>query len=97
MSLSTRNANCAFYTLMISLSAVCLALFVMLNIMMGLMIVRPIRRVSNAADKTSTGAAEGVDIAEFSGSGKDEIAVLSKSLNRIRRSLAKAIDLIDGG
>ena len=92
MALPIQNANRAFYTFMISLSAVFLALFVILNVMMSLLIVRPITRMSEAADKISTGD---MDIAEFSDAGKDEVAVLGKSFNRMRRSLAKAIDLIN--
>lgn len=95
MALPVRKANRAFYTFMLSLSLVFLVLFVILNIMMSLLIVRPIRRMSSAADKISTGNADGADIAEFSETGKDEIAVLGKSFNRMRRSLAKAIDMID--
>ena len=95
MALPVRNANRAFYTFMVSLSVVFLALFVILNVMMSLLIVRPIRRMSAAADKISTGAVNDGDIAEFSETGKDEVAVLGKSFNRMRRSLAKAIDMID--
>ena len=82
---------------MISLSAVFLALFIILNVMMSLMIVRPIRRMSAAADKISTGNVDDGDIAEFPETGKDEVSVLGKSFNRMRRSLAKAIDMIDKG
>ncbi len=95
MALPVRKANRAFYTFMLSLSGVFLALFVILNVMMSVLIVRPIRRMSAAADKISTGNVDDADIAEFSESGKDEIAVLGRSFNRMRRSLAKAIDMID--
>ena len=92
MSLPIQNADRAFYTFMISLSAVFLALFVILNVMMSLLIVKPITRMSAAADKISTGD---MDIAEFNEAGKDEVALLGRSFNRMRRSLAKAIDLIN--
>ena len=92
MALPVRNANRAFYTFMLSLSAVFLTLFIILNVMMSLLIVRPIRRMSAAADKISTGD---LDIAEFGESGKDEISLLGKSFNRMRRSLVKALDMID--
>lgn len=92
MSLPIQNANRAFYTFMVSLSAVFLALFVILNLMMSMLIVRPITRMSDAADKISTGD---MDIPEFPETGKDEVSTLAKSFNRMRRSLAKAIELID--
>ena len=85
MTLPIQNANRAFYTFMISLTAVFLALFVILNVMMSLLIVRPITHMLEAADKISTGD---MDIAEFSDTGKDEVALLGKSFNRMRRGLA---------
>lgn len=92
MSLPIRNADQAFFTFMASLSAVFVVLFVILNIMMSVMIVRPITRMSAAADEISTG---NMDIPEFEESGGDEVSLLGKSFNRMRRGLEKAIELID--
>lgn len=94
MALPIKNANRAFYTFMISLSTVFIVLFVILNAMMSLLIVRPIRRMSAAASAISTG---NMEIPEFSERGGDEISLLAKSFNRMRRSLEKAIELIDKG
>lgn len=92
MALPIKNANRAFYTFMASLSIVFLVLFAILNAMMSLLIVRPIRRMSAAASAISTG---NMEIPEFSERGGDEISLLAKSFNRMRRSLEKAIELID--
>ena len=92
MSLPIENANRAFYTFMASLTTVFVVLFVILNLMLSLLIVRPIRRMSAAADKISVGE---TDIPELAESGKDEVALLARSFNRMRRSLEKAISLID--
>jgi len=92
MALPTANANRAFYTFMTSLNAVFVALFVILNVMMSLLIVRPITRMSVAADEISTG---NMDIPEFEEKGGDEVSRLAQSFNRMRRSLEKAIELID--
>lgn len=92
MDLPIRNANRAFYTFMLSLSAVFVALFVILNVMMSALIVRPVTRMSKAADEISTG---NMEIPEFSEQGGDEMALLAKSFNRMRRSLEKAIELIE--
>jgi protein-histidine pros-kinase len=92
MTLPIQNANRAFYTFMASLSGVFVALFIILNIMMSVLIVRPITRMSKAADEISTG---NMEIPEFSESGGDEVALLRKSFNRMRRSLEKAIELIE--
>ena len=92
MSVPIENANRAFYTFLASLAGVFVVLFVILNLMLSMLIVQPIRRMSAAADKISVGE---LDIPELSESGKDEVALLAKSFNRMRRSLEKAISLID--
>jgi len=92
MDLPIRNANRAFYTFMTSLAVVFVVLFIILNAMMSFLIVRPITQMSKAADQISTGNA---DIAELSEKGGDEVALLAKSFNRMRRSLEKAIELIE--
>src|SRR5262245_20339423 len=92
MSLPIKNADRAFLTFMGSLAAVFVILFVILNVMMSALIVRPITRMSKAADEISTG---NMAIAEFSEAGKDEVSLLARSFNRMRRSLEKAIELIE--
>jgi protein-histidine pros-kinase len=92
MSLPIENATRAFYTFMASLTGVFIVLFVILNVMLSMLIVRPIRHMSAAADKISVGE---LDIPELGETGKDEVALLAKSFNRMRRSLEKAISLID--
>lgn len=92
MSLPIENANRAFRTFMMLLAAVFAAVFFVLNLMLSWMIVRPIHRMSGAADRISTGDFE---IEEFSERGRDEIAVLGASFNRMRRSLQKAMQMIE--
>jgi protein-histidine pros-kinase len=92
MSLPIQNANRAFYTFMGSLSAVFVVLFIILNMMMSLLIVRPITKMSEAANEISTG---NLEIPEFAEEGSDEISLLARSFNRMRRSLEKAIELIE--
>jgi len=92
MSLPIENANRAFVTFMGSLTGVFVVLFLILNIMLSFLIVKPITRMSEAANEISTG---NMEIAEFEDKGGDEMALLAKSFNRMRRSLQKAISLID--
>lgn len=92
MSLPIRNANRAFGTFMLSLFTVFAAVFVVLNLMLSWMIVRPIQKMSKVADQVSTG---NFDVQEFSESGKDEVAVLAASFNRMRRSLREAMKMIE--
>jgi len=92
MSLPIQNANRAFYTFIASLAGVFAVLFVILNLMLSALIVRPITRMSDAAERISTGD---TDIPELEESGRDEVADLARSFNRMRRSLEKAISLIE--
>jgi methyl-accepting chemotaxis protein len=93
MALPIENANRAFYTFMLSLAAVFIAVFVALNVMLSWIIIRPIASMSAAADKVSIGD---FTIPEFSEHGKDEVSVLASSFNRMRRSLQQAMKIIEG-
>jgi HAMP domain-containing protein len=92
MDVPIRNANRAFVTFMASLTVVFAVLFVILNVMLTLLIVQPITQLSEAADQISKGKLEA---AEFSSKGRDEVSQLGQAFNRMRRSLEKAISLIE--
>ena len=94
MDLPIRNANRAFVTFISLLTVVFAVLFVILNVMLTLLIVQPITRLSDAADQISKGK---LDAEEFDAKGKDEVSQLGQAFNRMRRSLEKAIALIDKG
>jgi len=91
MDVPLRKADRAFTAFMGSLAAVFGVVFIVLNVMLGWLIVRPIRQMSQAADKISTGD---FGEPEFNEKGKDEVAVLGSSFNRMRRSLEKAMQMI---
>ncbi len=91
MDVPLAKAERAFTTFMASLAGVFLSVFIVLNIMLSWLIVRPIRQMSEAADKISTGD---FGVPEFKDSGKDEVSVLGSSFNRMRRSLEKAMQMI---
>jgi methyl-accepting chemotaxis protein len=92
MGLPIRNANRAFVTFISSLAVVFAALFIILNVMLTQLIVEPITQLSQAAEQISKGR---LDIAELPAQGRDEMAQLGEAFNRMRRSLEKAISLID--
>ncbi len=92
MSLPIHNANEAFKVFMGSLAAIFLVTFIVLNVMLSVLIIRPIRRMSASADKISTGD---FNVPEFPSKGKDEVSALGTSFNRMRRSLQKALKLIE--
>jgi HAMP domain-containing protein len=91
MEVPFRKADAAFTTFMASLAGVFVVVFIVLNVMLSWLIVRPIRKMSESADRISTGD---FDEPEFNEKGKDEVAVLGSSFNRMRRSLEKAMQMI---
>jgi len=92
MSLPIQNARSAFLTFMGSLAAVFVLAFVVLNVMLTRIIVRPVARMSAAADEVSVG---NFQVPEFAEGGRDEIAQLGRAFNRMRRSLQTAMKMIE--
>jgi protein-histidine pros-kinase len=93
MAIPIQNADRALVTFMASLAAVFGVVFIALNLMLSWLIVQPIRAMSLAADKVSTGD---FNVPEFGEKGRDEMSVLGSSFNRMRRSLEKAMQMIEG-
>ena len=92
MSVPLAKADQAFRTFMTSLVGVFLLAFIVLNVVLSFLVIRPIVRMSKAADEVSTG---NFDVPEFSVGNRDEIGVLATSFNRLRRSLEKAMKLLE--
>jgi protein-histidine pros-kinase len=84
-------ANKAFRSLMLSLTLTFAALIVATNVILMLLIIHPVRRLAHVANQVSTGQLDG---AELPVRGKDEIAELTASFNRLFTSLAKAMRLL---
>jgi protein-histidine pros-kinase len=91
MALPLRHADQAFLTFIASLAGIFLGVFLTLNLMLGWLIIRPVRRLSQAADRISTGD---FSEPEFADGGRDEVSMLGASFNRMRRSLEKAMQMI---
>ncbi len=92
MTLPIARADAAFRTFMISLAAIFVAIFIVLNLMLMFIVVNPVRKLAATADEVSLGK---VDTAEFNVKGRDEIAVLAQSFNRMKKSLAQALKMLD--
>ncbi len=86
------NVNLALTTLMSSIGAVFLAVFIVLNLMLDRMIVRPVAEMARQADAVSIGD---FSIPEFALKSRDEIGVLGIAFNRMRRSTEEAIKLLN--
>ena len=94
MDIPIMKADRAFMTFMASLAAIFLAVFIALNLMLSWLILCPVRRMSAAADQVSHGD---FGVPESSDAGRDEIALLGTSFNRRRRSLEKAMHMLERG
>lgn len=92
MAVPIRQAEEAFITFMGATAGVFIAIIILLNIMLRAIVIRPVTRMSQLADEVSRGELQG---AEFKESGRDEIAVLGASFNRMRRSLEKAFKMLE--
>ena len=91
MAVPIRMADHAFQTLVVDLSIVFLATLVLLDLMLIFFVVRPLKKISMAADQISMGQ---MDMPELPERGRDEIAVLAGSFNRMRRSLERAMKML---
>jgi HAMP domain-containing protein len=92
MSVPIQKATSAFYTFMGSLLGIFVLIFVVLNLMLNSIIVKPLARMAQLADEISTGS---LNLPEFPATGKDEVSVLARSFNRLRRSLEKAMKMME--
>jgi HAMP domain-containing protein len=86
------NADRAFRAFMISLIAVFAAVFVVVNAVLYILVVRPMQRIARVADRLSLGDMSAED---FPQRGAKEIASVTRSFNRMRKSLEKALRLLE--
>jgi len=91
MSVPLQRANKAFTIFIASLSGVFLFIWLLLNVLLHFVVIKPIKEMAEKADTISKGQ---IDVPEFDVKGKDEIASMAGSFNRMHRSLASALKLI---
>jgi len=87
------SASAAFRVFLTALTAVFIALLVVVNLVLYFLVVRPVRRMAQIADQLSVGD---TSASEFPASGGAEIAALGRAFNRMRKSLDKALKLLEG-
>ena len=92
MTVPLQKAQDAFRTFMGSLIGVFIAIIVILNLMLRAIVIAPVTKMSRIANEVSKG---NMEAPEFSERGTDEISVLAASFNRMRRSLEKAMKLLE--
>lgn len=87
------SASSAFRVFLAALTGVFVALLVVVNLVLYLLVVRPVRHMAQIADQLSVGD---TSAGEFPASGGAEIAALGRAFNRMRKSLDKALKLLEG-
>lgn len=92
MSLPLAAASAAFRTIILWMVGISAAVLLLLNIVLYFAVVRPVTAMSRAADDISKG---NLNVPELPVRGKDEISRLADSFNRMHRSLAKAMKLLE--
>ena len=66
---------------------------VALNAMLWLLVIQPVTRLAQLADRVSLGE----KVPPFDTGAGDEIGMLARSFTRMRRSLDKAMDMLERG
>ncbi|HEY2133158.1 MAG TPA: DUF3365 domain-containing protein [Acetobacteraceae bacterium] len=92
MRVALDRAHNTFVTVMIGIVVVLLVVILLLNVLLHFMIIRPVRGIAASANEVSMG---NMEAPEYTVRGKDEIASLAASFNRMRRSLANAMAMIN--
>ncbi len=93
MSVPIELANQGLRNLLITLGTIFFATIALIDVGMYLIVIRPLRRVSQSADRISTGE---IDLPPLPVKGKDEIAEVTTSFNRMHTSLKKAMEMLNG-
>ena len=92
MTVPLQRAEEAFRFFIGSLVGVFVVVGIVLNLMIWLVVVRPVTRLSELADKVSQGD---LNAPEFPAGGKDEIGVLAQSFSRMRASVVQAMKMLE--
>ncbi len=86
------EARLAFVVFMGLLLVMFATFIIVLNTMLKSVVIRPVTTMSEIADQVSKGD---LDVPAFDVSGKDEMATLAGSFNRMRRSVEKAMRMLE--
>jgi|SRR5215469_4856638 len=89
--LPRQRAHTVYVAFMSSLAAIFVVGLIAINALLYFSVVRPVNRLSELASKVSLGQLEASD---FEMRGKDEIAELSRSFARMKKSLVEAMKLL---
>ena len=91
MRVALDRGDVTFRAVMTGSCVAALLILGVLNLLLHLAILRPVRRIAATANAVSLGQR---DAPEIQAGGRDEIAILAASFNRMRKSLDHAMDLL---
>ena len=91
-SVPVEIADRALRTLLLYLGVIAVASLLVLDGLLVVTVIRPVRKLSRMADEISQG---NTSVQELPITGKDEISVLASSFNRMYRSLERAMRMLD--
>jgi len=92
MALPLARAQASFRGFMAAMLGVFVAVGIVLNLMIWLVIVRPVNQLAMLADRVSRGD---LDAPEYGIGRKDEIGVLAASFGRMRTSVVQAMRMLE--
>jgi len=92
MSVPIEHARQALERFVLILAIVFGAVLIIVNVMLRIIVTGPVNHMAQIGDEISMGK---MDSPEFKESGKDEISTLGASFNRMRRSLDRAISMLE--
>jgi len=92
MSVPIALADKGFHDLLIGLGIIFLITIALIDLAMYFIVILPLRRVSKNADIISKGE---IDLPPLATKGKDEIAEVTASFNRMHTSLIKAFEMLN--
>jgi protein-histidine pros-kinase len=92
LGIPLERAQNEFYTFVLTLCGVFVLIAVVFNVLLEYYVIRPVSRMAEHADKISMGSGEQSELVL---KGNDEIASLSRSFNRMKRSLDNAMSILN--
>ena len=92
MAIPIERAKKTFYTFIIILGITFLAIWLVMNILLHIIIIKRVNLIAAKSREISQGD---MTVAEFDQSGKDELSSLGHSFNLMYRSLSSAVKLLD--
>jgi len=90
-TLPAELARKTFISFLVSMAVIFLILFLVINITLRKLVLKPVAQITHMAEETSKG---NLRSAELKVTGKDEIADMQRAFNRMRRSIIKIVQMM---